>query len=518
MLDRLLFRIIVIVLIAGTIYRLFPVVTGQPDLSEFFMTEDGYLMLTVARNIAIGLGMSVSDGTIATNGVQPLATFLFAIPYVLTGGDKVTSLIGIHLISALIAVGGVFVVRAFAVRVLERQDDRAVWAWLVAALWSVSPLLVRHTMNGLETGLYTLVAVLTLLQFARLLAKGDQAGLSDRLLLGALCGLAFLSRNDAVFLVTSIFVVWALYELITRRTGIIATAARLIPPGVVSLLVSAPWLINNQIKFGSIVPISGSAQSFGSSFGQNLQLVPVKLFEYLFPMLPVPGALETNTAFVAVCIALVLGIMGWFLIQSWKRGGTIRLVIAAYAIHCLLLALYYGLFFGAPHFISRYLSVAAPLMIIATLSVALDLFGALLKDKAGAAIAVSGLAGLALSMVLLGMNLRPGAVVQGHTQVVQWVEENVPDETWVGAVQTGTLGYWHDRTINLDGKVNPDALAALVNEGHVLRYVVASPIEYVVDWAGVASWAERTDAGFSGAFELLFHDADRNLAVLHRRG
>ncbi len=58
------------------------------------MTEDGYLMLTIARNMAIGLGMSVSEGTIHSNGVQPLATFLFTLPYLLTGGDKVAGLVG----------------------------------------------------------------------------------------------------------------------------------------------------------------------------------------------------------------------------------------------------------------------------------------------------------------------------------------------------------------------------------------------------------------------------------------
>lgn len=54
---------------------------SQPSLSEAFMTEDGNLMLTIARNMAVGLGVTVSDGTIATNGVQPLATFVFAVPY-----------------------------------------------------------------------------------------------------------------------------------------------------------------------------------------------------------------------------------------------------------------------------------------------------------------------------------------------------------------------------------------------------------------------------------------------------
>ena len=79
--QSFLIRLVLILLVLGTLYRILPVFTGQPHLSELFMTEDGYLMLTVARNIAIGLGMSVSEGTIGTNGVQPLATYIFTLPY-----------------------------------------------------------------------------------------------------------------------------------------------------------------------------------------------------------------------------------------------------------------------------------------------------------------------------------------------------------------------------------------------------------------------------------------------------
>jgi hypothetical protein len=111
--------------------------------------------------------------------------------------------------------------------------------------------------------------------------------------------------------------------------------------------------------------------------------------------------------------------------------------------------------------------------------------------------------------------LLPGADGQGHFQVVDWVEANVPDSAWIGAVQTGTLGYWHDRTINLDGKVNPEALAVLRREGHVLNYVRESEIQFLVDWEGIATWIERD--GFGEVFEVLAHDSDANLAALRRR-
>lgn len=517
-LERLMLPVLVAALVAATLFRLLPVMLGQPALSEMFMTEDGYLMLTVARSMAIGQGMTVSDGTIATNGVQPLATFLFAVPYVMTEGDKVASLVGIHLISAAIALAGAFAMQAFAARALAPHDSNRHWPWLAAVLWFTGPLLLRHTMNGLETGLATLFVLLTLLQFARVLARGADRTTLGGLGLGALCGLVFLSRNDAVFLVVAIFVIWGLYELIAMRAGLLAALRRTVPPGLLSLLIVLPWLINNQLRFGSIVPISGTAQSLTARFGDNADLLPSKLFEYLFPMLPVPHGWETHPAAVAAFAIVSAIVILWAFARTWQRGGTIRLVMLAYLLHLVATSAYYGLYFGAPHFFSRYLAPSAPLLVLASLIVLIDLSRWIARDKAPLLVAGTGLAALALSGVLLGRLLLPGVQEQGHFQVVQWVDENVGEDTWVGAVQTGTLGYWHDRTINLDGKVNPAALAQRREYGNVMRYIVASEIDYLVDWNGIRIWAESEEAGFSNAFELHVDDAERNLAVLRRLG
>lgn len=518
--ERPLLPVLLAVIAGAFLYRLFPIVTGQPQLAQFFVTEDGYLMLTVARNMAIGLGMSVSDGTVPTNGVQPLATFLFTLPYLATGGDKVTSLIGIHLIAAGAALGGLFAVRAYAARVLRLQDESPVWPWLAAALWFAGPLLLRHTMNALETGLYTLMALLLLLQFARVLDRSDDrgqgAGMGAGLLLGLLGGLTFLARIDGAFLVTAIFAVWALDCLIRQRTGFGTMLARLVPPGLLSLALAAPWLVYNKLNFGSIMPISGWSQSLGVTFGQNLPLIPVKLFEHMFPMLPVPSGLEGSVGLALATAAVVLVVLFWFFAGLWLRGGTTRLVVLAYLLHGLALAAYYGLSFGAPHFLSRYMSVLAPLLIVAALWVLIDIARALLARRWRGGVALAGLAGLALSVALLARPFLPGAEGQGHFQVVDWVRANVPEETWVGAVQTGTLGYWHDRTINLDGKVNPDALRAIRTEGNVLRYVADSDIAYLADWEGIAAWV--TDhPEFGRVFEVVIHEPEANLAVLRRR-
>lgn len=510
---------IVAAFLFGVIYRLFPIFAGGDALAQFFITEDGYLMLTIARNMAIGLGMTVSEGTITTNGIQPLATFIFTIPYLFTDGDKLSSLIGIILISTAISVACFFALQRFARMVLRPISDDPIWSWLVAALWFVGPLLLLHSMNALETGLYTLAILLTLLQFGHVLNKGADSTFADRLFLGALCGVTFLARIDGALLVVAIFMVWGFYELLSLRLRFFAVVARLIPPGVLSLIFAAPWLIYNQMLFGRITPISGISQSHGAGFGDNLPLLPSRLFEYFFPMLPVPTAFEQTGISILLFTLVAVVILAVFLSTVWRAGDRSRLVVLAYLMFGAALASYYGLFFGAPHFFSRYMAPIAPVLIIATVVVGLKLAEWSGGRITAPALRGVGIAGIVLSLALLGRLMLPGVKDQGHFQVVEWVQDNVPGDVWVGAVQTGTLGYWRDRTINLDGKVNPNALRALKDEGNVLNYVVGSDIQFIADWSDVANWPiedRYKDTEFARRFEIEVKDDAANLGVLRR--
>ncbi len=515
-LTRPLFYVVMAALVFGVLYRLFPIVAGGDALAQFFVTEDGYLMLTVARNLATGLGLSVSDGTIATNGVQPLATLIYALPYMATGGAKLTSLAGILAIEAAIAVAGLFAVRAFARGVLAPQHPKPVWPWLVAALWFIGPLALLHTMNGLETGLNVLMVALTVTYFGHVTARGGRYTLRDQLIFGSLCGLTFLARNDGAFLVTALFLVRFLHVQISGQLSFREAVMEALPPGLLSLLWAAPWLIHNEVYFGSIVPISGTAQSMAAVVGENLDAVPAKIFETMFPMLPLPSAVERYTVLRLVAAVIPLAVMATFLWRVFATRNPFRVAVAGYTLYAVMIIGYYGFFFGAQHFLSRYFAATAPLLITAALAVALWIAPRLPRGRD--LLAGAGMAALVLSALLLVRLTLPGVREQGHFHVVGWVEENVAEETWVGAVQTGTLGYWHDRTINLDGKVNPEALAARRDEGNVLTYVAErSPIDVIADWAGVARWVEFGNEGFTDAFEVVVADRKGNLAILRRR-
>jgi hypothetical protein len=507
-------------LLFGLLFRLHPYAMGTERIIQFFITEDGYLMLTVARNLAIGLGMSVSEGTIASNGVQPLATLIYAIGFWLVDGDKVGGVAIVLGMMVLFWTLAALAVRRFAEAVLgpdlaaARGLRLGLVAWAVAALWSVGPLSVRHSMNALETGLYVLCVVLFALVFGRIAGQARRLQTGEMLALGAMAGLAFWARNDAVFLIASLFFVRFVYGWSLAVVGFARAFWEGLVAGVVSLLIGLPWLLHNKIYFGSFVPISGTSQSHAAEIGGNLGILPAKLFETMFPMLPLPAFAETSLPVQIVLSVIVLGVWGSFLWRIWRVGHPLRLALLGYSMFGVLQCFYYGTFFGAPHFLSRYLFPLSPLLVTAAVAQLIWLAGWVRLPR----LAEGGLVGA----ILLGMALTfylalPGRSDQGHFQVVTWVQENVPEEDWVAAVQTGTLGFWHDRTINLDGKVNPDALAALLTEGHFFSYIVANDkIRWMADWYGMAAFGAEERAGFRDVFEVVVADEARNLAVLRR--
>lgn len=110
------------------------------------------------------------------------------------------------------------------------------------------------------------------------------------------------------------------------------------------------------------------------------------------------------------------------------------------------------------------------------------------------------------------------ALPHQHWAVVHWVRDNLSEQTWVGAVQTGTLGYFHVRTLNLDGKVNVQALRAReAGTSAFYRYVVEEQrVEYMVDWHGLRDWYDN-HAILRDHFEMIVIDRESNLMVMRRR-
>jgi hypothetical protein len=66
--------------------------------------------------------------------------------------------------------------------------------------------------------------------------------------------------------------------------------------------------------------------------------------------------------------------------------------------------------------------------------------------------------------------------------------------------------------------VNPTALHELIKNGNVFEYIMASPIDYIIDWAGVGRWLELPQAEeLRKVFALELIDDEHNLSVMKRK-
>jgi hypothetical protein len=504
-------------LLVGTLSRLAPFTDPNGRMLRQFMTEDGYLMQTIARNFALGHGLSVSDGTIATNGTQPLPAFIFAFFHYLANGNKIGGIAGIAAFSVLVSLASAGLLYSLMKNLLRGQPDGQPLALLIASLWFVSPTIVKHSMNGLETGLYFLTSLAMLTLFIRFIDENSsRLSWKQMILMGLMFGLCFLTRNDAAFLIAATLLARLILQW-PRNAGLWwDRIIEAVVPGLISVAIALPWLIYNYRLFGSIEPISGIAEALGAHLGGNLIYLPAVLLDFITILFPIPPTFETNPLTI-LAFFVVLGAalpLSRKILLSQPRHST-KVALLTYGIFGILLCSFYGVYFGVPFFMSRYLSILSPILA----AVGVTATYRLLTSTGNVRRVVQAPMMAVALVVAVGLNVRiyrNGLGTYGNFPAVDWVLANVPPQTWVGAIQTGTLGFFHDRTINLDGKVNPEALRARLTEGGVISYILRTKIQYLADWEGLATWSHSERDGFNQKFKLIVDDKKANLAVFER--
>lgn len=499
--NKLFALLLLILFTVGTLKHLIPLINQQNMLHS--ITEDGYLMMTIARNLALGLGMSTAEGTLPTNGTQPLVTFLWAGFYWLESGDKIDTIVWIIITQWLIALMAAWMLWKLATTVLQQRLHYSAIAGLAAAAWFASPVAAKHTMNGLETGLYGLAVLIVAFLVTTIIPR-----LSWRhsLLLGVFLGIAFWIRNDATFLILAA----CLLYLQPDGQSLAKRIAQVILMGATSVFVASPWLLYNKLSFGHVMPISGQAQALTAELGHNLPALPPVLLEYLLVFLPIPNSLQEKLPVILIATIFLLFTI-FILVKIWAKLYPLeRRLLSLIALYLIGLSSFYGLYFGADYFISRYLF---------PISAFFTLFWAIFVVRLWNIISIYARYSLVILFLtvisVLSVRSYQKEESQPHFQVVAWVKENVKANEWVAAVQSGTLGYFHDRTINLDGKVNPEALAAR-QQDRLIEYVIDKKIDYIVDWVGIADWIEKYPL-LKAHFVILIKDPRRGakgLAVL----
>ena len=436
--------------------------------------DDAFYSLSVSRHLALGHGLSV-DGLQPTNGFQPLWVFLCSGLSWLLGGDRLATLRAALVLSTVVWIGFAIAMGRYARALARGQGMEGTTAGLCATLLSIGSYRVfRHFHNGLETGLAILLLTLALAQLFSL-----QHGRHWVLKTGLLFALLIYARLDS-----AVFV--ALYGATQLLLGLRERQFRWRPIVACALggLALVLWLLRNLRLDGHVMPSSGRMEALFPNLHENVLATLKALVWWALPAGDLLPAWLRMHSMLNKVIFLCLGAVAIACFVLVCRKGRWRAMVFGEStlplvLHLGFLVVFYTAFFAAPWFQERYLSPSVTLFIPL---LALGMEG--LADRYQRYVpAVLGLIVFA-NLAAMGLSARGSVATTNSLFTVQktYAEKYVDPSCVLGAGQSGTLGYFRDRVVNLDGKVNRSALDAIVTD-RLADYVAhESNVDVFVDW------------------------------------
>jgi len=499
-----------------------------------YLYDDSFYAFQIARNVAEGRGVTF-DGVTPTNGFQPLYVFLLVPAYKLLSPDRIAPIyFALTLLAMLTAATAVLL---FLIARRYVNDGVALFA---AMLWAVSPVVVRQTANGLETSLALFMFAWSVYYYLDRIRSNRRPSTGQFLKLGLLLGFSILARVDEVLLALAMALDYLLVLRNRSRSGESGNEIRGFAATAVTLVaVCLPWAIYGLVAVGSPLQESGSATRFlsvayapffdlgpndmiergaGASFVWAHMLhalsvlkvsPPIHVFYRVVEKMgggaPVTGAVLY--VINAISLVALAGFAVWVARGGRANGGQRRGEISFLILFSVLLMAAYSTYIFGVFFFMRYFY---PVYFVATICAACvlqDCFHALRsRGWVPRAALVTALSLYTVALLYMGMSSGfRSAPVYHFYDIAQWVEKNTAEDETIGVFQGGTIGYFSNRrVVNLDGKVNGVALAAL-KSGEIRSYIANSEIDVVMDHASVL----ELFLGPNGGSKIAGIDAER---------
>jgi len=468
------------------------------------LPDDAFYYFALARNLAAGGSLAISGNDVPTTGFQPLWAAVLAAVERLAGGFS-----GSERIVAAQLLGASFGLIAgwMIYRLGSRLSASRVPAVVAVGAYLLSPQIVKHNLNGMETSL----AIVALLVLLGLFASVNPVRLTPAkaLGLGAVTGLGLLARFDLGILAAIGASAWVGSTL---RAGKPRELARWAAPfGIGVVLALAPWLwvsrpaglvpesgqaVRNLTLLLNALPLRGPAEwlaedpygfaSRHTGFAVEFTSAWVRQMPVLLPAtLPVFAAFDLAAAerISAGLGGFVAGALGWL---AW-RAPAIRRVAVLILTYAVGMTVAYAVFVLGPWFFQRY---AAPVAVAVHLLLLCTMWDSLRDPRLRAVAAALAGVGIALGFsALVGWGsyrwiaVGPGAVPDdGFYRAARWVDSEWPEDSRIGAFSAGLLTYYaRPPVVALDGKINGEARRAMA-DGRMFEFLCRARVDGIADW------------------------------------
>jgi hypothetical protein len=446
----------------------FPYLTDKP------VGEDGYYMLSVAWNLAGGEGITYNFGK-PTTGIQPLYTLVLASAAFFI---QLLDLNKWFFVRFVLVLGSInLLVFAHLSGVIARRitplpakfENKVYYMAFVIALFNFG--LFRIFTYGLESGLYLVLIQLVILYSLRL--DKNQNNSSQAFVFGILTGITVLARIDFV-VILGVYIIYSLFQ----QYGSIKWWTLFM---IVFVLMISPWFFYVYQVTGSIIPSSGISQKkiIDSSSGLN------RIFEISRSLLShlVPFIYSRPSWCLSVISLIILFIVTVIILRTKENRDSFKLLfqdkmpLVGWLLGVLALGVIYLIGFHATHFYTRYISPLS-IILIPTISIVIVSWFQHLSKAVQRSIPILL---TVLFFLWAGITLHTGVITNTHAVSAGYIDKNFSDSVKVGAFQSGTVGFYNENVINLDGKVNHEANFYL-RKGSMQQYIDREKINVIIDW------------------------------------
>ncbi len=467
------------------------ILAGIPDDAAYFFKA--------GENMAAGKGLTF-DGINPSNGFQPLwlvvvagAAFIFeARPEMMFRYYLV-----LQALLLILAAGILFLV--------HRRAFNPLVSMLVIALFM--PLVFFQSINGMESAIFVFSLTLAFLIVCKL-KPFHREGRIWLPIFGFCLGFVMLSRLDSVFIGASVCAL-ILYQALKHQVGFGACVKMLAIVIGCASVATLPYLVYNQVRFGSFMPISGSLKSTFPDVCFDLAKIMNISPRFQLAVLAAPFYLAWS---------------GISSLSASPERNQFRAAVGALALGVILHFLHVMMFLDWAVFSWHYLFYA--LFLTLAVSEPAKWVSERLKRRAAPAFAV-----IVIVLIIVG-----GSKVVSRTLAVEtedswrvqsyraavWARNNTPPDSIFAMKDAGNFGYFSGRTvINLDGLVNNEAYQEVLRDGLLREYLASNNVDYLVqqcvypgdkffrvvpelsngplrngsyDWISVRYWSHRFDA------------------------
>jgi hypothetical protein len=459
-----------------------------------YLTDDTFIHLQYARNLATGHGFVFNPGEHVYGSTSPLWVALLADAMML----HVDGIFAAHLLGLVATLASVVLFLHLMRHSLRIPELRA----LATLTWASHAWMIRWSLSGMETPLAVALVLAGFVSFT----DGRTWG-SRPVRTGAFWALAALTRPEAVFLL----LLWGVFLVIDTdsREGVRRLIAGALPP----VLIYGGWLLFSRLYFGTFWPNTLSAKTVTGG-------LPA-LFDSFRRQVEIVGATDAALAGALVAALFFGGARLWP-----KRIRAQRLLPWVWVG---ALPLLYGMR-GVP-VLSRYLVPMMP--VLAWLSWrAVERWWAGEEPtpelRPGAILLGVGLAALALTQNLVLYEAAVVPQVRSFTSGIrqslvpwgQWFHDHTPPGVTIAAPDIGAIGYYSQRRVlDLAGLVTPRMVPILEKEQPediVANFSFASVgrPDYVIDRAPRA-YDLISRSRYSSALVAIGHASVPNLGIAH---